>query len=830
VLMHAINNGLVEFVLWLRYGMERTAAWARGEVVDPAIADAAATLVTLTNLLDFYVLAMFLVAVVLWLRYQRRIIREQLEGELVAPPADWSLLRSGQFERWRHRRRLHRELVRLGLLKWRTSRFGGDPERVQRLRREIATLGTYEVGAGNLPEPATPLLGRAREVEALGELFARPEVRLVTLTGPGGTGKTRLAVEVARSLRDRFPSGAFFVSLAPIRDPELVPGAIAEVLGVQLGQGDSALEPLKDFLRDKQLLLVLDNLEQVAGAGPAIAELIASAPRLHVLATSRDVIGVPPEHEFPVGALLESTAVELFAERAQAVEPDFRVTDENEQALTEICRRLDGLPLAIELTAARVRLLSPDELLARLEQPTEASPLQETISWSYELLDGDEQALLARLSVFLGGSTIRAAEFVCGDGVVDVVAGLESLVEKSLARRTWGTAGQTRIEMLETIRTFARERLEESGEADRIERRLAEHCVALAERAEPHLTGAEQPTWLERLTDENPNLRAALAWSAERGELEPGLRIAGALVRFWSARGLMTEGKRWLDRALDRVEDVDPAVRAKALFAAGYAALGLGDFTDARERFEACLALASDLDDRRLHGAALAQLAWVAMADGRGDEARALADASLRLARPANDHVTASGALNVLGELAWRDGNGKAIELYEEGLALRRELGDDRLVANSLLLLGRAEQSEERFEEALELARGLGDTWSTSVALVYLGRARRDGDLLEEALQIARDRGDKRLSAEALQALAAVELNRGEAAQAARLRGAAQALLEEVGAELSPPELALDDELLPRLDEALGKEEVEKEWAAGREDGAAALDLERASI
>jgi tetratricopeptide (TPR) repeat protein len=236
------------------------------------------------------------------------------------------------------------------------------------------------------------------------------------------------------------------------------------------------------------------------------------------------------------------------------------------------------------------------------------------------------------------------------------------------------------------------------------------------------------------------------------------------------------------------------------------------------------MALASDLDDRELHGAALAQLAWVAMADGRGDEARALADASLRLARPAGDRVTASGALNVLGELAWRDGNGRATELFEEGLTLRRELGDDRLVANSLLLLGRVEQSEERFEEALDLARALGDSWSTSVALVNLGRARRDADLLTEAVQIARDRGDKRLAAEALQALSAAELDAGNAARAARLRGAAQALLEEVGAELSPPELELDAEFLPALEEALGKDEVEKEWAAGREDGAAALE------
>lgn len=827
VLMHAINNGLVEAVLTLRYGLAQTAAWVRGEIVDPAMQDTASTLVTLTNLLDFYVLAMFVLAVVLWLRYQRRVIATELEDEVDSGASvDYrALLRTGQLERWRHHRRLRRELVRLALLKWRTRRFGGDWDRVQRLRREISTLAAYDVGAGNLPEPATPLLGRAHELEALQELTGRADARLLTLSGPGGTGKTRLAIELARTVRDGFPSGAYFVTLAPVRDASLVPAAIAEVLGVQQREGESVLEPLKDFLRDKQLLLVLDNLEQVEDAGPAIAELMAAAPRLRVIATSRAVLGVPSEHEFPVPSLLEAGAVQLFTERAEAVDAEFKLDDKNEQTVQEICRRLDGLPLAIELTAARVRLLSPAEILARLEQPTEASPLQETISWSYDLLDSDEQALLARLSVFVGGATLRAAEFVCGDGVIDVVGGVGSLVEKSLVRRSWGVAGEARAEMLETIREFARARLDENGDADRIERRLAEHYVALAERAEPALTSPDQPFWLGRLAEENANIRAALAWSSDHGEFEPGLRIAGALVRFWSARGLMAEGRRWLGAALGADDgDVPRSVRAKALFAAGYAALGLGDFADAREQFEACMALASELENRELHGAALAQLAWVAMAEGRSDEARALADTSLRLARPAGDRVTASGALNVLGELAWRDGNGQATELFEEGLALRRELGDDRLVANSLLLLGRVEQSEERFEEALELARELGDTWSTSVALVALGRTRRDADLLTEAVQIARDRGDKRLAAEALQALAAAELDAGNAARAARLRGAAQALLEEVGAELSPPELKLDDELLPSLEAAIGKEAVEEEWAAGRAEGESVLE------
>jgi predicted ATPase/RsiW-degrading membrane proteinase PrsW (M82 family) len=745
VLMHAINNGLVESVLVLRYGLDRTAAWVNG--LAPELEDTASTLVTVTNLLDLYVIAAFLAAVVLWIRYQRRIIREELADEVDAAVLrpSWELLREGQFERWRHHRRLRGELATLGLLKWRTKRFGGDWERVQRLRREIATLAVFEVGAGNLPQPATPILGREQELETILGLDAR----LITLTGPGGTGKTRLALEAARSMRERFGSGAFFVPLAPIRDPSLVPAAIAEALGVAQREGESPLEPLKDYLRDKQLLLFLDNFEQVTAAAPEVGELLEAAPRLRAIVTSREALGVPGEHAFPVPPLPEPGALELFEERARAVDPEFRLTDENREPVVEIARRLDGLPLAIELTAARVRLLSPAEILARLEAPTEASPLRETISWSYELLDADERALLARLSVFEGGAALRAAEFVCGDGVVDVVERAASLAEKSLVRRSVGVGGASRVEMLETIREFARERLAERAEAEAVRRRHAEHLVALAERAEPALTSPEQAFWLARLSEENANIRSALAWSRETGELELGLRLAGALVRFWSARGLMAEGRQWLERALAEAFGVAPAVRAKAEFAAGYAALGLGDFAGAEQHFDRCLALARDLGDEQLEGAALAQLSWLAMATDREDEARTNAESALRLASAHDDKIAASGALNVLAEIASKNGDGSEKDLFEQGLALRRELGDERLIANSLLLLGRVDRDEARFVEALDLARRLEDSWTTSVALLRLGEVRGDRALIEEALTIARERGDAALVAQA---------------------------------------------------------------------------------
>jgi predicted ATPase len=262
-----------------------------------------------------------------------------------------------------------------------------------------------------------------------------------------------------------------------------VPAAIAEVLGVAQRKEETPVEPLKHYLRDKQLLLLLDNFEQVASAADAVAELLEAAPRLRVIATSREALRIPGEHELPVPPLPEPGAIELFEARARAVDPEFRITDENRRAIAEIAERLDGLPLAIELTAARVRVQSPAEILARLEAPTEASPLRETISWSYELLDGDERALLGRLSVFSGGASVRAAEFVCGDGVFDVVEGIASLAEKSLVRRGVGAGSSSRVEMLETIREFARERLDDSGEADSSRRRHAEHVLALSERA-----------------------------------------------------------------------------------------------------------------------------------------------------------------------------------------------------------------------------------------------------------------------------------------------------------------------------------------------------------
>jgi predicted ATPase/RsiW-degrading membrane proteinase PrsW (M82 family) len=861
VLMHAANNGLVEAVLALRYGLDRTAAWLNGLVVLPELDETAATVTRLMRLVDFYFLALFVLVMVLWLRYQRRVIREELAGEVEAglldqgeletassfkrrTERDWRLVRTGQLERWRHLRRLQAGLVELAMTKWRVRRFGGDQERVHRLRRQLATLATFDVRKSNLPRPATPLLGRDRELDEVRALLAGT-TRLMTLTGPGGTGKTRLSLEVAARLVDDFPSGVFFVDLAAAQEPALVVAGIAEVLEVTARPDEPLEEALADYLRDKQLLLVLDNLEQVEAAG-IVSELLRIAQRIRFLATSRRPLTIRGEHEYALSTLDQEPSVELFAQRARAVEPSFELTEAYRPAVTEICAKLDGLPLAVELAAARVRVLTPPALLERLDRslavltggaedlPGRHQTLRDTIAWSYGMLGSAEQELFDRLSVFVGGFTLEAAEAASGG---DVLNALDSLVAHSLVKRDEVEDGALRFRMLETIREYAGERLRERGEEDELRRGHAEWFTSLAEEAEAELLGPHQAEWLRRLSYENDNIRAALAWSIESGRTEPGLRLAGALVRFWSIRGQMGEGRDWLARALAAADGVPAEVHAKALFAAGYAALGQGDFAPAEHHFEESLDAARTAGDKRAEGAVLAQLAWLAAARAGRDSdaaarARQLAEQSLERARAVDDRLTISGALNTLGDLAAQDGDEtRAASLYEESLALRRGLGDERLIANSLLNLGRLEvgrgeldRAEELLGEGLGLARGLGDTWSISVGVLNLGRIRLLGgesaaanELLAEAARLAHERGDRRVVSEALQGLAVASLEGGDADRAARLWGAAAALLEETGAAPTAPERELESRFLPRLRETLGEDAFERLWAQGRE-------------
>src|SRR5687768_17295141 len=564
----------------------------------------------------------------------------------------------------------------------------------------------------NFPAEPSPLIGRDEELAAIVELARGPEVRLVTLTGPGGTGKTRLVLAAAAELAAD-AGRAFFVDLAPISDAGIVGSAIASVLGVEETADLPLIEGIARRLGDDPALLVLDNFEQVLPAAGLVHELLAAAPGLTIVVTSQASLRLREEREFPVpplalpevdedGIVGGSPAVEFFLDRARAVKPGFELTDENAAAVAGICRRLDGLPLAIELAAARVKLLSPQAILSRLEKtldlltggahdlPARQRTLRDAIDWSYNLLEPPEQALLARLGIFAGGCSLEVADAVCGDqmNLGEVFEGLASLVDKSLVRQSDGADGEPRFRLLETIREYALERLEAQGELEDLRRRHAGRYLELVIAAEPELTRANQALWLHRLDEENDNIRAALSWTISSGEVELGLQLAGALVRFWSTRGLMVEGRRWLDEALAASEGVAPGTLTKAYFASGYAALGEGDFVPAGEAFERSLDLARELGDRNAEAAALAQLAWLAMAAGDNEAASELAGKSTDLATETGDKLTASGALSTLAEIAAaNDDYAEAIRLFERGLTLRRGLGDKRLIANSLLRL-----------------------------------------------------------------------------------------------------------------------------------------------
>ena len=879
VFMHAVNNGLVEFVVVLKYGVGVAADWVLDPALSPAAADTAATVTRFMRVIDFYYLAMFFGVIAYWTMRQRRVIREELEEEVDLGlikradhelmfdrarrrAADWRLLRAGQLEQLRHRRRLRNALAQLGLLKWRTRRFDGSWSRVHRARREIATLSTYDVVPQKLPVPSSPLIGRERELEEIPVVLFDPDVRAVTLTGPGGTGKTRLSIELASRMGDLFSGGVFFVELAPVSDAELVPQAIADVLEVQAGPGESIVEALADHLRDKHLLLVLDNFEQVTDAAPAVAQLLGAARRLKVLVTSRNPLRIGGEHEVPIpplalpdpkvhvaaAALAANAAVALFVARAQAAHPEFELSDANAAAVAEICIGLDGLPLAIELAAARANILTPDAMLDRLgrrlqlltggarDLPSRHQTLRSTIDWSYDMLEAPEQALFARLGVFVDGATLAAVEAVCLDSTDEdedersdeTLDGLGSLLDKSLVRRHDAASGEPRFAMLETIREYAVERLRADGDLAETRERHARYFAELAEEAEPQLYRGDQTLWIERLDDELGNLRAALQWSQEAGRLEVGLRIAGALPRYWSVRGL-SDPPRWLTQALERDGDVLAPVRAKALYAGGYAALDHGDFARAEERFEASASMYRELDEPRGTAACLAQLGFLLMSRGDRERAVELSEESVELAQRVDDRQIESVALGTLADDATRAGDyERARDLYEQSLELRRELGDRRNIANALLNVGRTEllrgedeRAQKLLEQGLAVGREVGDTWSISVGLGSLGRlALRQGrrgtalELLGEALQLAVDRGGKRLAAECLAALAEAA-SRAAPARSARLFGTAEALRRASGVSLSPVELAATRESLDSVREALGEDEFRAQFEAG---------------
>ncbi|HEU5214668.1 MAG TPA: tetratricopeptide repeat protein [Gaiellaceae bacterium] len=628
------------------------------------------------------------------------------------------------------------------------------------------------LGTANLPRTATPLFGRQQELADLLRMLWTERNVLVTIVGTGGIGKTRLALEAAAELAPAFADGISFIDLSAVREPELVEPTIVGELGLR-GQ-------LVDHLRERELLLVLDNLEQVVQVGANLAALLEASPRLAILATSREPLRVRAEVTYPLKPLAEAPAVELFRQRARMIEPEFDATYER---LTELCERLERIPLAIELAAARVKVLSPDDLLLRLgrrlplltagarDAPTRQRTLRATIEWSYELLDEDERGLFMNLGVFVGGWTLDAAEQVC-NADLDV---LQSLADKSLIRSEDG-----RFRMLETLREYALERLEESDELEPLRMRHTEHFLRLGLRAEPELTGAQQHVWLERLAIDYENLRAALEWSTATQPAD-GLRLASALVLFWFNRSLYREGLHWLEEVLEGPESQASVARAAAFWGDGMLWALVGDAERAKPRLESGLALARELDAPAIVARTLEVMGLLAFFQNDARGARGLLEESAETARLAGDMWALADALGTLGSIYPLQGEFDLAEkVGAEARAIGREWGDRQGIrmanfglALTAVMRGNLEDARTLSEEGLAICREIGDLWFVSYFLWVLattatiaGEVRAARVLADESLKIARELEGPLLVVCALDALAAVDRAEGDAASA----------------------------------------------------------------
>jgi predicted ATPase len=646
-------------------------------------------------------------------------------------------------------------------------------------------------------------------------------VRLLTLTGPGGIGKTRLGIEAAQKAGGYFPDGVAFVALAPLGDAALVMPTVSQVLGLRDAAGVHPLEILRQHLRERKFLLVLDNFEHVAEAAPEVVDLLGSCPNLSVLVTSRAPLRVRGEREYSVSSLAvpdptrtpeakevaEAPAAELFVKRAEDASPAFELTQANAAAVAAVCWRLDGLPLALELAAAQTRFLGPTALLSRLDQALQAGGARDlperqrtmlaTLDWSHELLHEPERELFRRLSVFAGGFTLEAAEEVCAAGAVEageVLVLLGKLVEQSLVLAETSPEGVTRYRMLEPIRQYALEQLRESGEEDEVRRRHLQHYLALAEEAEPRIRGRDQIEWLDRLEAENDNLRAAIGWLLEAGEAQTAARFGWALSMYWVMRARHGEGRLLMEQTLAQGGDELPAqMRAKALWALAACVYGLGDDEHLLEISEESVALFRRAGDRHGEAYALGMVGFVALRLNELDRAARVLEEALEGLREHEDAWGSAQVLNYQAIVPLRRGECQRAAGYaEEALALTRETGD-RLAGNiSLYLLAQAAWAMDEHERAARYLR--------------------------ESLVLASQLAEKVDSAYCMQGLAAVAGARGEPRRVARLLGAAEALLEAAGLVLYAQ---VNNEPHQRAVSAAREELGERAWKEARDEGRA---------
>lgn len=697
----------------------------------------------------------------------------------------------------------------------------------------------------NLPSEPSPLNGREQEIANIARLLQRPDIRLLTITGAAGTGKTRLAMRVGREILNRFPGGVWWVPLEGLRERALVASAIAEVLGVTGTAASSIEQTLCKHLRNEATLILLDNFEQAMEASPLVAALISGTATLKIVITSQAPLHIRAESEYPIDplplpvprapfdAIRANPAVMMFVDRACTVRPDFELTETNAPVVAEICRALAGLPLALELAAVRMKMLAPAVILERLRDPLafltggprdlpeRQRALRSAIEWSYSLLEEREKDLFSKLSIFEGGFTPEACIDVCGDGAEEPLA---ALVDKSLVRRV-PVAGDERFAMLDAVRRLAASRLDD-GRGMVADRHLS-FFTRFAERAEPHLIAAEQPVWTALISADQPNLRAALQHAVETGQSELGLRLAVGMWRFWHVRGLYAEGRRWIGQFQSPSSGVDLTTEWKAWYAHGVIADAQGDYQSAHHAFTQQLEICSKLGDQWATLSATNNLAIVALRLGRLDEAAAHHALTCRGWREMGNLGAAALSLQNLGNVERARGlHAEAGQCYRDSAELFRSLGDRRGVALSLSCLADLDRDEKRFdaaiagyEEALQTFMSLNDHWYVAKSMADYGQACRAAgapdeawSLFAESALIFREVGDSKNGADVLEQLAVVAVERGEHGRALRLAGAANAVKRELDVA-SAPNSALEAALSSAR--AAAGNESESAWLDG---------------